>query len=406
MTNQIHTQNQHTEKETQDSSNTTVQEMFKARPFVVQSKKDEEEQQSKQADLETSLMQAERYGHNLSKINSASVPDAQIVQPKLRMGNLPGSMSTEANHPKIQSENTVNTGEVIQTARTRSPRTSTQRTSTPLRRVQNGRISKPPQKKRPNQSNTQSSGKKRPASSSAAGNSSKKSKSDRPDFPKDYKNTYLDEFNNRPNGKTTLSPNQRLDQTTPKYSRNHRVSYEDQQRLFEQRRQGKITQQQFTQSTNALYPKDTAGKPTGFGANRMQQYRQQMLAAKTPAERAKYEKKMATHLNAAPMNVTIGGSGVNSTIGKHFDPNVSTSPGGTYSLTPRTKQTFDFGVNNISKPMLSPGETRIASSHMNDRKGGFFPQPALSPTSSGLMNNLMLNGRGNAGHVSPTNKHF
>ncbi|RUS92870.1 hypothetical protein DSM106972_097950 [Dulcicalothrix desertica PCC 7102] len=249
----------------------------------------------------------------------------------------------------------------------------------------------------------QLAGKKRPASSPAGGNPSKKAKSDRPDFPDSYKPTYLNEFNNRPNGQTTLSPNQRLDQTTPKYSRNHRVSYQDQQRLLEQRRQGKITQQQFTQSTNALYPKDTVGNPTGFGAVRMQRYRQQMLAAKTPAEKAMYEKKMATHLNAAPMNVTIGGSKVNSTIGHHFDPNASKSPGGTYSLTPRTKQTFDFGVNNISKPMLSPGGTRIASSHINDRKGGFFPQSALSPTSSGLMNNLMLNGRGNAGHVSPTN---
>ncbi|MEH1901121.1 MAG: hypothetical protein V7L04_06830 [Nostoc sp.] len=141
-----HSKNQH--KQTSVFSNNLQEGMFQPRPFVVQSKQNKE-QQPEQDDLETSLMQAERYGHNLSKINSASIPNTQIVQPKSRMGNLPGSMpKPEVNHPKIQSGNTLNTGEVIQTARTRTPRTKTPRTSTQQRRTQSGRISKPPQKKR------------------------------------------------------------------------------------------------------------------------------------------------------------------------------------------------------------------------------------------------------------------
>ncbi|MEH2414696.1 hypothetical protein [Nostoc sp.] len=226
---------------------------------------------------------------------------------------------------------------------------------------------------------------------------------DRPDFPANYKPGYLDEFNKRPNRKSTLKSSQRLDHAG--YSRNHRVSYQDQQNLIEQHHQGNLTQQQFTQSTNALYPKDKAGSLTGFGAKKMESHRKQMLAAKTPAEREKHAKKMSTYLNASHLNVTIGGTQPNSTIGSHFDPNFSKSPGGTYSLTPRTKQAFDFGVGNISKPMLSPGGTRILSSHVNDRQGGFVPYSpnAMSPNSYKPMKDLMDKGRGNAGQVNPAN---
>ncbi len=141
-----HSKNQH--QQTSAFSDKLEEGMFQPRTFVVQSKQNKV-QQPKQADLEKCLMQAKRYGHNLSKINSASIPDVQIVQPKLRMGNLPGSMlCSEVNRSKIQSENTVNTGEVIQTARIRTPQTKTPRTSTLQRRTQSGRISKPPKKKR------------------------------------------------------------------------------------------------------------------------------------------------------------------------------------------------------------------------------------------------------------------
>ena len=145
MDNQKHKHSKNQQKQTSAFSDNLEAGMFQPRPFLVQSKQGKE-QQPKQADLETSLMQAECYGHNLSKINSASIPDTQIVQPKLRMGNLPGSMpKPEVNCPKTQLENTVNTGEVIQTARTRTPKAKTPRTSTPQTITQSGRISKPPQ---------------------------------------------------------------------------------------------------------------------------------------------------------------------------------------------------------------------------------------------------------------------
>lgn len=131
--------NKNQQKQTSAFSDKLGEGMFQPRPFLVQLKKDKEEQ-SEQVDLETSLMRAERYGHNLSKINSTSISSSQIVQPKLRVGNLPGSiLSREVNHPKIQLENTVNNSEVIQTARVRTPRAST-----PSTKTQSGRISKPP----------------------------------------------------------------------------------------------------------------------------------------------------------------------------------------------------------------------------------------------------------------------
>lgn len=78
----MNSQNQHTEKETQDLSNTPAQGTFKARPFVVQAQKANQEQQP---DLKTSLIQAKHYGHNLNQIN-ASVSNPEALQPKMEIG--------------------------------------------------------------------------------------------------------------------------------------------------------------------------------------------------------------------------------------------------------------------------------------------------------------------------------
>lgn len=148
-----HSKNQ--QKQTSTFLSNFEEGIFQPRPFAVQSKKDKEAQ-PKQADLETSLIRAERYGHNLSKINSASISDSQIVQPKLRIGNFGSMPKPEVNPPKIQSQNTINSGEVVQTARTSTPRTSTSQTTT-----QSGRISKPP-KRLTTQSTTNRVNKRRP----------------------------------------------------------------------------------------------------------------------------------------------------------------------------------------------------------------------------------------------------
>ncbi|MHC5732145.1 MAG: hypothetical protein ACYTXY_50415, partial [Nostoc sp.] len=70
-------------KETQDLSNTPVEGMFKARPFVVQVQK---ANQVQQPDLKTSLIQAKRYGHHLNQIDSASVSKPEVLQPKMETG--------------------------------------------------------------------------------------------------------------------------------------------------------------------------------------------------------------------------------------------------------------------------------------------------------------------------------
>jgi HNH endonuclease len=144
MSSQQSKRNKNQQKQTSAFSDKQGEGMFQPRPFLMQLKKKKEEQ-SEQVDLETSLMRAERYGHNLSKINSTSIPSTQVVQPKLRVGNLSGStFSKEVNRPKIQSANTVNNvknSEVIQTARARTPRASKPAPTI----TQSGRISKPPQ---------------------------------------------------------------------------------------------------------------------------------------------------------------------------------------------------------------------------------------------------------------------
>jgi hypothetical protein len=133
--------NQH--QQTSPFSDASGEGMFQRRPFAVQ----QAAENLQQSDLKTSLIRTQRYGHQLSKINPVSISHAQIVQQKLKMGNLPGSMHKQKDdlvltNPETQLENTniyhveqptqakisVDTGEVIQQARTKS-----------------GRISKPPQ---------------------------------------------------------------------------------------------------------------------------------------------------------------------------------------------------------------------------------------------------------------------
>lgn len=144
MDSQQRKQSRNQYKQTSPLLEASGEGMFQPRPFIVrQAAKDVQE-----SDLKTSLIRTQRYGHHLSKINPVSNSHAQIVQPKLKMGNLPGSMHKQKDDlvltaPETQLENTnishveqptqakisVDTGEVVQQARTKS-----------------GRISKPPQR--------------------------------------------------------------------------------------------------------------------------------------------------------------------------------------------------------------------------------------------------------------------
>ncbi|QFS50288.1 phosphodiester glycosidase family protein [Nostoc sphaeroides] len=78
MTSQLSISNNKTSKETLPFSNTPARGRFESRPFVVQSKNDN----SKQPDLKTSLIQAEKYGHHLSKTNLANQSAPTAVQTK------------------------------------------------------------------------------------------------------------------------------------------------------------------------------------------------------------------------------------------------------------------------------------------------------------------------------------
>ncbi len=82
MTSQIHISNNKNRKETSPLSNTPTHAMFESHPFVVQSKSDHHVQQF---DLKTSLIQAEKYGHHLSKTNLAnqSVPTPVQTKPNV-----------------------------------------------------------------------------------------------------------------------------------------------------------------------------------------------------------------------------------------------------------------------------------------------------------------------------------
>ncbi|MEH2000891.1 MAG: hypothetical protein V7L00_19455 [Nostoc sp.] len=59
---------------------TTGQEMFDSRPFVVQQQTPEKSQHT---DMNASVMQKERYGHHLERIQSGGAKTSQAVQPKL-----------------------------------------------------------------------------------------------------------------------------------------------------------------------------------------------------------------------------------------------------------------------------------------------------------------------------------
>ncbi len=73
-------------QKTPDLSTVPVQGMFSSRPFVVQHQPAQKEQQ---ADLKTSLTQAEHYGHHLSQVNSPDITKLLVaVQPKMEMGKL------------------------------------------------------------------------------------------------------------------------------------------------------------------------------------------------------------------------------------------------------------------------------------------------------------------------------
>lgn len=81
MTRRLHAHKKKTRIETPDFS--TAPAMFQPRPFVVQS---QTAQKSQQPDIKTSLRQAERYGHHLSRMQPTGVSAATATQPKLRMG--------------------------------------------------------------------------------------------------------------------------------------------------------------------------------------------------------------------------------------------------------------------------------------------------------------------------------
>lgn len=67
-------------RKTSEFSSISDGEMFKSRPFVVQTKVGEER---KKPDLRTSLMRAQRYGHQVSKINLSDFSAPQAVQSKI-----------------------------------------------------------------------------------------------------------------------------------------------------------------------------------------------------------------------------------------------------------------------------------------------------------------------------------
>ncbi|PHM05968.1 hypothetical protein [Nostoc sp. 'Peltigera malacea cyanobiont' DB3992] len=65
-------------KRTSNTAAAPTQGMFQSRPFVVQAQQAENSQQT---NLKTSLMQADNYGHHLSKMQLATV-SAQAIQSK------------------------------------------------------------------------------------------------------------------------------------------------------------------------------------------------------------------------------------------------------------------------------------------------------------------------------------
>ena len=80
MTSQLNISKNKTRKETSPLSNTLTHAMFESHPFVLQSKSDHH---VKQPNLRTSLIQAQKYGHHLSKTNLANQSVPTAVQAKL-----------------------------------------------------------------------------------------------------------------------------------------------------------------------------------------------------------------------------------------------------------------------------------------------------------------------------------
>ncbi|MEH1900615.1 MAG: hypothetical protein V7L04_04170 [Nostoc sp.] len=92
MASLIDTQRKDTKKQLTGVANSSAQGMLQSRPFVMQSKN---ENQIQQHDLKTSLMQAERYGHHLDKIQPAGILADTAVQTKLGTKQLPKSNTAE-----------------------------------------------------------------------------------------------------------------------------------------------------------------------------------------------------------------------------------------------------------------------------------------------------------------------
>lgn len=80
MQSRQHNQTKNIQKQTSAFSSASTGEMFESRPFVVQQQKGENSQQS---DLKTSLMQAEKYGHHLNKMQPAGILVPKALQPKI-----------------------------------------------------------------------------------------------------------------------------------------------------------------------------------------------------------------------------------------------------------------------------------------------------------------------------------
>ncbi len=82
MAKRVFSRTRSSRKRTSEFSSVSDGGMFASRPFVVQSKVGEAGEKS---GLKTSLMRAERYGHQLSQMQAAEIPFATAVQPKMVM---------------------------------------------------------------------------------------------------------------------------------------------------------------------------------------------------------------------------------------------------------------------------------------------------------------------------------
>lgn len=95
MASRLRTRQKISSKQTPDFSTAPAQAMFQSRPFVVQT---QTAQKPQQPDLKTSLMRAQRYGHNLSRMHPARVSAPIAIQPKQGNGQHKESQSANAPH--------------------------------------------------------------------------------------------------------------------------------------------------------------------------------------------------------------------------------------------------------------------------------------------------------------------